>query len=228
MTRLELAKRRHRRRAEEAGAAMFIVAMTLAVLASLGVYALAAASNEVRTSGNERQNTQTHYLAEYGVIGATHEMAASKAQFYLGLMLTSPDATCVSIPPPPANITNAASPIARACRRLGSAELGAPWTGTTITVPYAGQQAYQAGLTPGSFGPVPMKGDFFIELTEPTKAQAASRYATDLQFCFVRMTVTSNGITQPVIAGQPTAVYANEGLEVQRARIIAGPVQCPR
>ena len=43
---------------------MFVVAMTIAVLASVGIYALAAAANEVRTSGNERQNTQTHYLAE--------------------------------------------------------------------------------------------------------------------------------------------------------------------
>ena len=58
---------------------MFIVAMTLAVLASVGVYALAAAANEVRTSGNERQNTQTHYLAEYGVLGAAHEMTGKRA-----------------------------------------------------------------------------------------------------------------------------------------------------
>jgi hypothetical protein len=220
-----LAKRRSsRRRAGEAGATMFIVAMTLAVLGSLGVYALAASSNEVRTSGNERQNTQTHYLSEYGVIGATHEMAASKAQFYIGLMMSNPESTCVALP----GVTSTAAPITRACRRLGSAELGAPWTGTSITVPYAAATPYQLGVTPGSFGPIPINGNFFVEITEPTKAHAAARYATDLSFCFVRMTVTSNGITQPIIAGQPTGVYANEGLEVQRARVVAGPVQCPR
>jgi hypothetical protein len=227
---LSLAKHRTSRRRNEAGAVMFIVAMTTAVLASVGMYALAAASNEVRTSGNERQNTQTHYLSEYGVLGVTHEMVSSKAQFYLGLMMTSPDgvgssnAPCMSLP---GINPNTAAPVTRACRRMGSAELGQAWSGT-ITVPYAGTSPYQAGLTPGTFGPIPMSGDFFVELTEPLQAQAPARYATDLHFCFISMTATSNGITQPVIVGQPTGVYATEGIEVQRARIIAGPVQCPR
>jgi hypothetical protein len=198
--------------------------MTLAVLGSVGIYALAAASNEVRTSGNERQNTQTHYLSEYGVIGITHEMVSSKAQFYLGLMLSNPDTPCVSLPGVPAT----ASPVARACRRLGSAELGQPWVASPITVPYASNVPYTSGVTPGSFGPIPMNGDFFVELTEPTQAQAPARYATDLHFCFIEMTATSSGITQPVVPGQLTGVYANEGIEMQRARIMAGPVQCPR
>jgi hypothetical protein len=222
-----LAKMRFsRRRDGETGAVMFLVAMTLAVLASVGVYALAAASNEVRTSGNERQNTQTHYLAEYGVLGAAHEMVSAKAQFYLGLMLSTPDSPCVALP----GITaTTGSAVTRACRRLGSAELGQAWSTTVgVTVPYAGSSPYQTGIAPGSFGPVPLVGDFFVELTEPTQAQAPARYATDLHFCFIEMTATSSGITQPVVAGQPTGVYANEGIEVQRARIIAGPVQCPR
>ncbi len=74
LTRLAGAKRRWSHRQDEAGAAMFIVSMTLTVLASVGIYALAAASNEVRTSGYERQNTQTHYLASYGVLGIAHEI----------------------------------------------------------------------------------------------------------------------------------------------------------
>ncbi len=79
MNALALAKRRAALRRREGGAVMFVVAMTLAVLASVGIYALAAAATEVRTSGNERQNTQTHYLAEYGVLGAAREMAGGRA-----------------------------------------------------------------------------------------------------------------------------------------------------
>jgi hypothetical protein len=212
------------RRREERGAAMFIVAMTLAVLGSVGVYALVAAANEVRTSGNERQNTQTHYLSEYGVLGTAHEIVASKAQFYLGLMLTQPDSPCVSLP----NVPATAAPMTRACRRLGATELGQMWTSSPITIPYGSTTPYVAGVTPGSFGPMPVNGDFFVELTDPTQAQAPARYATDLHFCFIEMTATSSGITQPVIAGQPSGVYANEGIEQQRARLMAGPVQCPR
>ncbi len=220
------AKLRARRRRTGSGAAMFVVAMTLTVLASVGVYALAAASNEVRTSGNERQNTQTHYLSEYGVIGTNHEIIASKAQFYLGLMMRTPDTSCVSLP----GVPSSAAPITRACRRLGSSELGQAWTqqNAQIFVPYGGTVPYQASQGPGSLGPTPMNPDFFVELTDPNKAADAKRYAKDLSFCFIRVTATSTGITQPLIPGQPTAVYANEGVEVQRARIVAGPIQCPR
>jgi hypothetical protein len=224
MNALALAKRRASHRHRDAGAVMFIVAMTLAVLASVGVYALAAAATEVRTSGNERQNTQTHYLAEYGVLGITHEIVSSKAQFYLGLMLGTPDNPCVSLP----GVPSTASIVTRACRRLGSAELGQPWTNASTVVPYAGTAPYQAGIAPGSFGPIPITGDFFVELTEPVQAMAPARYSTDLHFCFIEITATANGITQPIILGQPTGTYANQGVEVQRARIIAGPVQCPR
>lgn len=213
--------RRWSRREQERGATMFIVAMTLAVLGSVGVYALAASANEVRTSGNERQSTQTHYLSEYGVIGITHEIGASKAQFYLGLMMKNPDPVCMALPGVPAG----AAPITAACRRLGSAELGAQWVKNQTTLSYGATVPYTSGIAPGSFGPSPVSGDFFVELTEPLPAQAATRYAKNLNFCFVQMTATSSGITQPVIAGQPTGVAANEGIEVQRARLIVGPIQ---
>jgi hypothetical protein len=219
--RAALALRRAARRQHERGATMFVVAMTLAVLGSVGVYAIAASATEARTAGNERQNTQTHYLSEYGVIGITHELVSSKAQFYLGLMMKNPDTVCTALP----GVTNTAPPITQACRRLGSAELGQPWAANTITVPYASTTPYTSGVTPGSFGPIPMSGDFFVELTEPLPAQAATRYAKNLNFCFMQMTATSAGITQPIIAGQPTGVYANEGVEVQRARLIVGPIQ---
>jgi len=224
---VRLAKVRARRRRAESGAVMFIVAMTTAVLASVGIYALMAASNEVRTSGNERQNTQTHYLSEYGVLGLTHEMAASKAQFYFGLMMTNPDAQCVSLP----GVPSTAAPVTRACRRLGKVELSTAWQGAPVTVAYASQYPFTPGVIPGSFGPVPTTGDFFVELTEPLQAQAPARYALDLHFCFIDMTANAVGITQPngwQLVSNPTATYLGEGLEVQRARIMAGPIQCPR
>jgi hypothetical protein len=208
---------------------MFIVAMTIAVLASVGIYALAAASNELRTSGNERQNTQTHYLAEYGVIGATHDLIASKAQFYMGLMLSNPDPVCLSLPGVPAT----ADPLTRACRRLEDKfDFQPGWTGGTITVPYGAAAPYAAGVTPGSFGATPTTGGFFVELTDPVELSPPSRYATDLHFCFIQLTATASGVTQPVFAWQQgatlTSQFSGEGIEMQRARIVAGPVQCPR
>jgi hypothetical protein len=219
---LALAKVRARRRRREAGAAMFLVAMTIAVLASVGIYALSAASLEVRTSGNERQSTQTHYLAEYGVIGAMHELTATKAQFYMGLMLTTPD-TCLSLPGVAGN-----DALTMACRRLPDTELGQQWTPNAITIAYS-SAPLTPGVSPGSFGPTPMAGHFFVELTDPVELSPPARYAIDLHFCFIQLTATSTGITQPWQAlANPVAQFSGEGLEMQRARLVAGPVQCPK
>jgi len=225
MSAVVLAKVRARRRRGEDGAVMFIVAMILAVLASVGIYALAAASLEIKSSGNERQNTQTHYLAEYGVLGASYVMTATRAQFYLGLMLSNPDYPCVSLP----GVAQTADIMQRACRRMGLAEISAGWQ-SPATVLYSGSAPYSA--SPGSLGPTPMTADFFVELTAPTVASAPPNYALDLHFCFIQMTATAVGLTQPLYpwmqSADQTGTFAGEGMEMQRARFVAGPVQCPR
>jgi hypothetical protein len=223
---LALAKKRSARRHREGGAIMFVVAMTTAVLASVGVFALAAAATEVRMSGNERQNTQTHYLASYGVVGAAREMNATKADMFVRLMNTAPDKPCLSLPYVPAT----ASPTTLACRRLGAAELGGGWAAPVLNN-YQGLTPYAPGFAPGSLGATPMNGDFFIELTEPTQATAPPRYSLDTHFCFDQLTVTSSGITQPLyptLAAATTATFGGEGIETQRARIVVGPIQCQR
>ena len=233
MQSLNLAKRRWSRRRHEAGAALFVVSMTISVLASVGIYALAAASNDVKTSGYERQNSQTHYLSTYGVLGTAHEMTSSKAQFYMMMMLTTPDVCPGSLPGVPAT----ASILTRACRRIGAPELSAiggsggttGWAKAYVD-PYAGTVPYQSGVTPGSFGPNNIQGDFFVELTEPVQANPPARYGLNLNFCFIEMTATSSGITRPTFPLNPnwTQEFGSEGVEVQRARILAGPVQCPK
>ena len=50
---------------------MFVVAMTIAVLGAIGMWAIQSAALEVRMAGFGRQATQTHYLAEYGALAAT-------------------------------------------------------------------------------------------------------------------------------------------------------------
>jgi hypothetical protein len=221
------AKRRARARRRQSGAAMFIVAMTLAVLASVGVYALAAAATEIKTSGNERQNTQTHYLAEYGIIGAAHEITATAAKWHLGIMLSANrDVSCVALPNVPPSPPS--DPMISACRRLGSTELAALWTasGATVIVPYGGTTPFVPTTPPGSFGPVPMGGDFFVELTDPMPAPRATRYDMN-KMCFYQLTVTGTGTTRPVFPNvDPTPQFAAEGVEVQRARLVAGPMPC--
>jgi hypothetical protein len=221
------------RRAESAGGVVFIVSMTISVLAAVGMYALRAASMEVRTSGFERQSAQTHYLAEYGILGATQEVNGTKAQLYLGMMLTQPDTSCQSLAPT-FNVSGATmSKLSLACRRMGAAELGNTWkpSGTVVPAlnPYGGTPA-----TPGSLGSAPISGDFFIELTNPVQVAPPAGFDLKLGLCFSQMTVSSTGITLPIVNGQTaywgsssdTGIYSNEGLETGRARIIGGPIRC--
>jgi hypothetical protein len=234
--RVRLARIRAARRNGREGSVVFIVAMTVSVLAAIGLYALRAASFEMKTSGYERQSAQTHYLSEYGVLGGSEEVSGTKAQLYLGMMMDplKRDQSCTSLAPG-FNVPGAVqSTRSLACRRMGATELGNTWKNgnnqIAILIPYGGTPQ-----TPGSLGSAPISGDFFVELTDPAKTSPPAGYDLKLNFCFMQMTLSSTGITQPIVNGQTsywgttpdTGIFSNEGLETARARIVAGPVSCP-
>lgn len=203
---------------------MFVVAMVIAVLASVGLYALAAATTEVRMAGNERQSTQSHYLAEYGVLGAA-DVAGMFGDKIFTQMQTLPD-VCVSL----AAVPTTASPLARACRRLeGAVEFQNIWGGVTpgvkVADKYGGNYPYAPTFAPGSLGPTPLLADFFVELSEPSQQMAIG----NSDQCAEVITVTSYGITQPqypTVANSATGAFGGEGLEVHRARMKVGPINC--
>jgi hypothetical protein len=186
---------------------MFLVTMVLSVLASVGLYALAAATSEVQASGSARQATQTHYLAEYGVVAGAHLMSASKAQTYLATMISTPDTGCWSLP---ASVSLLSDPISRACSHIASTEM-------------ASADSWDSGNTfPTSYGQPEATPNFVVEYTGLAKATSPPNYALNLNICFVEMTASSYGTTMP-----PTSTLATpfgQGIETQRARLIAGPV----
>ncbi len=213
------ARQRSARRKESGGAVIFIVAMTLAVLASLGMYALASATNEVKTAGYERQSAQSHYLSEYGILGAAENVSPITAQVYLGMMLAQSatatlnrnDSGCISLPMT-AGQYSAATTSSKACRRMGATELA-----NSSTPIWPGG----VGVPSSSYGSAPLAGDFFIELTDPVQSQPPQGFDLRLGLCFAQFTITSVGLISPT-----TVNYGNEGVEMARARIIAGPVHC--
>ncbi len=214
-----LARARARARSGQRGAVLFIVAMTLAVLAAMGVYAMRSASLEVRTSGYGRQRAQAHYLSEYGVVSAAETINAATADLHLGLMINSArrDSNCLSLP----NVAVADPTIAqtsKACRRMGAAEIAQQFGASS-------QQAFPTN----PFGPFPLTGDFFIEITDPFQAQPPEGFGLDLGMCFTSLTVAAFGISQPQApvadGGNAAAYYNNVGLELARSRITAGPIR---
>lgn len=229
---LSLAKRRARARKSSAGAIIFIVAMTLAVLASLGLYALSASATEVKTSGYGRQAAQTHYLSEYGLTAGATDVSGTNAQLYLGMMLnaTTRDSKCVSL----MNVPTTASNLSQACRRMGATEIQGTWGTSKNAV-----ETWVPGTSAGSLGPFPLKGDFFVEVTDVGQGQMPPGYDQNLGLCFIGVTMASVGITEPdlnLLTGSTpdygtvstTSFYASQGLETSRALVRAGPVRCPR
>lgn len=209
------AKGRAKRRAADAGAVMFIVAMTLAVIAAMGMYALNVASTEVKTAGFVREQSQVHYLSEFGVLGAAQEVSGPKAQLYRDLMIHSPDTGCTSL----WNVPTTAGALPQACRRVGSTELASGWNPPVnpIVAPWT---APTNEMTRGSEG-LPTAPDFYVELTDPTVKSPPAGFGMNQGLCFIEFTVSSVGLSK--LAG---GSLTSEGLETSRARIIGGPIKC--
>lgn len=215
-------RQRLRSRARSRGAVMLVLAMTLAVLAALGLYALKAASTEVKTSGYARQSAQTQYMAEYGVLVSTQSMAGTLGSMQLAAAVsnTEKDTLCMSLQG--IDLLNSGFR-SQACRRIGSTELQKTiWNGGPVT---KALEPYQPGAKIGSLGPYAISGDYFVEITDPACAYQAPGYSGG-NFWFTDTTLTAYGRTEPdrlVLALTPLQAIADQSVNVSRAHILAGP-----
>jgi hypothetical protein len=233
-TTLALGRAAHRH--GEEGAAMFIVAMTTAVLASVGVFALAAAATEVRSAGNERQATQTHFLAQYGIVAAAQDLSTfGKPSLYYTMMQSQTMATnerdTCKLSLPGVDSTSNLDWLQKACKALEPGDVSTSWNGAgsgpppPALIPYDGGAPYQGPA--GTLGPIPMTGGFRVELTDPTKYPPPAGYGFNTNICFYGYTMSAMGETAPDYGTNTAAAYAGRGTEIQRARITAGPDRCP-
>jgi hypothetical protein len=214
-TRVAAAKTRARRRATDAGAVMFIVAMTLAVIAAMGIYALNVAGTEVKTAGFVREQMQTQYLSEFAVLGTSNTVAGSNAGTFANYALNRPTSYCMSIfgTPP----TAGKGPLA--CYTLNGTQMAAWWNPPpgSLLLPWVSNASE---TTRGSVG-LPTAPDFYVELTEPYELplrRCATGYDIGMSGCCFEFTVTAVGLSM-----NTAGVYISEGLAMARSRIIAGP-----
>ena len=226
---------RARRRRGQRGAVMFIVAMTLAVIGAMGVYALQMASTEVRTAGFVRQQVQTEYLNQFG--GTALQQSLNTVGPQLNTIMTQmPDGACYSLYGIPSFATLAAgsNQQSSACHRADAVELGGyvnlPGLPVTLLPAYGGANS---DSTRGAVG-IPLSPFFYAEITDPTPRQAPAKYATNATspICFIDVTVSSLGMTptppivNPVNPSDSTSLLT-EGFEMGRGRMVFGPLPCP-
>lgn len=208
------AKLRMRARREQRGAILFVVAMTLALLGALGVYALGAATSEIKTSGYARQAAQTHYISEYGTIAMLDAFSPQNASYFDAQMVTTaptdPNACKSNLALNAARSTN----IASRCAKVPQAYFATSWKGGAgsdlVVKPDSLAPSGQSKFTPR----------FTSELTDPISGGFQPGFDVNNGKCFRRYTITTYG--QLLNDGATMTL----GREIGRARVTTGPFDC--
>jgi hypothetical protein len=86
---------RHRGRQDERGAAVFIVVMVVTLLTAVGIFAAHSASLVDMASGYSRQNLQTEYVTDFGVMLTSHELSTQAVSAYTQVAVSGTD-TCLA------------------------------------------------------------------------------------------------------------------------------------
>lgn len=172
-----LARVRARRRRRSAGAALFIVAVTLGLLAAMGVYGLSATAYDVRAAGHTREATQVQHAAEQAIVMAAESLSPGTAGEVVRVMQADPTTTvraksaaCKTAKPVSTNtIDQAARRVAEACLILSPEEMKnlhpiKPWS--------------NPAFSNKSFGDVALFPFVRVELTNPIDWDAPAGFAT--------------------------------------------------
>lgn len=208
-----LALRRARARRHNAGAVMFIVAVTLGLLAVMGIYGLSATSADIRAAGHMREAIQGQKATEAALMLTAETYNPVKAQGLVDRGSSGPTAgtgqggqatNCKTAAPYTGNVDTRD---AEACVKLdlpAMAILAAPVN------PWA------SPFTAQSFGASVNLPYVTVEVTNPiTTTVPAGNSITTISYT----TVTATIFTQL----KPNAGVAAETSLAGRARIIVGP-----
>jgi hypothetical protein len=215
------------RRKNERGAAIFVVVTVLTMLTAVGIFAIRAASLAEAASGYDRQNTQNHYVSEYGLLGAVSELSTARRDWYYNQMRKGAE-PCTATK----GITNATSTIP--CFPIQASDVQA-----SVTTNSNGRLLFEPAVTsppdkivPGSLGPAGLDGDFRVEMSDPGPVGAPVA-GTDVGgtsvWKYYQVTLTSIGQVRP--AGDPTmcatTIAGVAGNETGRAFVVLGPLLSP-
>jgi hypothetical protein len=212
------------RRAGERGAAIFIVVMVMTMLTAIGIFAIRAASLGSSTSGYDRQNTQNHYVGEYGMLSVVSELATTRRSAYVNQMSTAHDKCWAT-----QNLADPSANVFVPCYRLYAREVQ-----NVLPSGHAlfDQSSADGGtlVQPGSLGPAALDGDFVVEMTDPGPVGAPMAGSdvggTGPRFRYFQVTLTSLGQVRP--SADPTICDTNAatiaGNETGRAFVVIGPM----
>ncbi len=208
-----LARSRLRRRS--GGTVVFVVTTTLALMAAMGVYAMTAASQEVKVSGYMRQSTQAHYLTEMSLNATAGYVDRSTAAVFVRMAKGDFNGAtdfrsqnCISSAP---IASPTATNLAKSCKRFVGPELQSRWCTSTACA------GVVSPLVPGFGAATKQTATIWAELTNFVPLAPPPGFDTNSNMQFVKGTVTTGGVINNTTAATATP-------ELGRGRIIVGPV----
>lgn len=217
------ARRRARLRRTSGGAAIFIVAVTLGVLAAMGVYALSATTNEIKAAGHLREGMHGQRTAEFAVMAAAETLtpAVAGALIAKSRSYDSANGRDVDCRSSKKATTDQKYRDAEACIRLTEEQMKtiaaqinpmvAPATALCANCPF-----FWGGPT-GSFGPSANKPFLRVEITNPIDVPPPPGMGLDGSWTFTQVTAT-------VYVEMKTAQNVPaDTMVVARGRLTAGP-----
>ena len=210
---------RHHARRSQRGAALFVVTAMLAVLASLGTFAVASVLSDMRTGASLRQRAQARFVGDFALASSLAALRPDNAYLVIAPMLDTTrtdhrDNTnrCFSLAGVP--FDSSASPLSRACARR--------YVSDYLT---SGQQT-----TLGSSFGDGIGWDYLVEITEPTELQGSVGASSSVPVCDLSLTVSAYGRTGPraSTAGLATPVVTSMNVQLERVRYVIPGVPCSR
>lgn len=204
---------------------MFIVAVTLGLLAAMGVYGMAATTSDMRASGHGRAAAQGQHAAELAIVMTSQLLEPGNSQVIVNRMRAdaavraTTTEVCRTARPFSAS-DNATSKDAQACLVLTPTTMK-PLAQDQVNWPTA-SAPYTVPFTPKSFGDVPSYANIRVELTNPIDWDAPAGNAVGQRapiFTQVRTTVYVEMRPDPAIYATAPA----DMIAVGRGRLVVGP-----
>lgn len=205
---------------------MFIVAVTLGLLAAMGVYGLSATAVDVRSAGHLRESAQAQSAAEHALMltaetftpGTTGELVKAMQAGKNGS--SDVQATNCKTANTYVAATNSEFRAAQACLSWSVAEMKNisngvnAWTldGTTNST-----------FTPESFGQVPNWPYMRVEVTNPVDVPPPPGTGLNDRFTFTQVTVTTFVDMKNATDVATAATKPAESIAQGRGRLTVGP-----
>jgi hypothetical protein len=205
---------------------MFIVAITLGLLAAMGIYGLSATALDVRSAGHLREAAQAQSAAEHALMLTADTFTPGTSGEIIRAMQsgrgTAGDiqATNCKTANPFDPTTNAENRGAQACLSWSVKEMENiarsvnPWKLDPTT---------QSTFTPQSFGVVPNRPFVRVEITNPVDIPPPPGTGLNDRFTFTQVTVTTFVDMKNAPDTATAATTRAESVAQGRGRLTVGP-----